>query len=895
MTKPKHSALHSRGESAIATDSSEQSKPGLQTEQPHQSTNIAPNTLPLESSHERTSARPQVKSVLSADYLTSPDSGLVSPSSVSQASNSTKGLAGPSVINKQVLSKLNKTLKEKQKVINQKDSHLRNATLIQDVLSTLPQSTQMANVTGNSSSFANDSIASSENLQQEDSKDGDQKVASNGIPMKSVAGQSKETEQKSKPAFSKAKRIAKQASTKTDFFAAKLADAVYEIESSDSDETFVYETNADDFANEDVNSSTNNLTSVLPIHEENIRTSASTNTDNTDNNSPAVQLLNDNLSVTGSIRNHPLEARAMSPVEDQKKDDDTYPHAALLNTIGLRAESVHSLQSSKYNLRNTFNTTPPTMHNARHTSQAATASLSESHPFSDPYLDNSSRLEKHSMRKGSTNSILSDDRRNFSNRSSNSPLVDSASNLISNPVVFRDAEHGSQMSDNYNDGLYSYGDVDLSADDASSHDDMHLVCTSQNAVPNGHIAPKVNEDHVGTRKSRSKELSSTSSKLRSTTSKLFDKKGAQPRRYSTIPDDLDIEDYDDELIYYDNNTKFPFYNQHSGALNEQSPLLNGHRIPHHRSLNLNLNPKRASPSIKNKRYLSLGYVPPPSQMPLHKRASVFPFPFPDAGDPDYYDFNEYDEDSQMHLHQGHRSPNFVHGRGSPLQTQFTLGQHQNLVPYRRNSLGLLKSILYTFLGIFCILFIGFVAGFFLASTKDLTNVSVLNVLDAIVSQDELIFNVVVEAINPGWFTVSVEDIEIDLFAKSGYLDDDSTGLSVETVLLGTVMKFESALYFEGRFFDRQASQQTGEIRLLGPGKNLTSMRSAETEIAKPKANSEKSDLDRLPDNSEKWKIISQHPFDLILRGVLKYTLPLTANVKSVVINKVGYVDPHYSG
>ena len=61
------------------------------------------------------------------------------------------------------------------------------------------------------------------------------------------------------------KKISKQNSTKTDFFAARLASAVDDIESSDSDETFIYENNdteLDDNAsniNNNNNNSTNNI------------------------------------------------------------------------------------------------------------------------------------------------------------------------------------------------------------------------------------------------------------------------------------------------------------------------------------------------------------------------------------------------------------------------------------------------------------------------------------------------------------------------------------------------------------------------------------------------------------------------------------------------------------
>ena len=66
-------------------------------------------------------------------------------------------------------------------------------------------------------------------------------------------------------------------------------------------------------------------------------------------------------------------------------------------------------------------------------------------------------------------------------------------------------------------------------------------------------------------------------------------------------------------------------------------------------------------------------------------------------------------------------------------------------------------------------------GFLLATTKELTNVSINSFENPIVSQDELLFNIIVEAFNPGWFTVSIDEVELDIFAKSGYLSESMFG------------------------------------------------------------------------------------------------------------------------
>ena len=119
-------------------------------------------------------------------------------------------------------------------------------------------------------------------------------------------------------------------------------------------------------------------------------------------------------------------------------------------------------------------------------------------------------------------------------------------------------------------------------------------------------------------------------------------------------------------------------------------------------------------------------------------------------------------------------------------------------------------------------------GLFWPQQKDLTDVGITSIENPIVSKDELVFNVVIEAFNPGWFSVDINEVELDLFARSGYLPDtDNLKISnmggsqkVETVKLGTILNFESVLNFKGGFLSREPTIQKGGIRLLYPGKML---------------------------------------------------------------------------
>lgn len=802
---------------------------------------------------------------------------------------------GPSVINKQLLSKLNKSLKEKLKVIQTKESHTKNPMLIQDILTTPPLQTAFVHNPTNLSATPVNEAGRPNSPTLETNNDERPHDADVGGPSAVVP---KEPEPKTK---AKSKRIAKQNSTRTDFFAAKLASAVDDVSSSNSDETFVYENNVIDFeGGTNLGSQSGRTGGISGLGGATAGDETSSPVDNINHVPPSIHFVNDNISAAGSIRNAtPLESTINSPIIESRREREDEP--AKIDQS--RAESIHSIQSAKWNLRNTFsvNTTPLSTSNGRSLNPSNLLHVENTTQFLNPYFDGLMRdaSNKAARRESSSNSLVSEDK-SYDLRSPVLHYSDPNHTLVAQPSTYGInvlLPNAQSINEGYHEGNYSFDvedDEELSGDAVSSRADLNLIggdsnLNNINTSPNDGIL-KTDQLTSGKHQHKKSKASTTSSKLRSTTSKLFDKKGAQPRRYSIIPDDIDIEDFDDELIYYDNkNIRFP-YNSQSG--NESASLLGGsHRLPHYRSLNLNFNGKRQP----NKRYTSIGYVPPgaPANQNGNKNNDIFPFPYPEPNQKYYYDFDEYDEDAQADGRDEVKAKGMPgRNRLSPTNTHFFLPRKVSHDNFGDNKIKFFKSFVYTLISIICILAIGFILGFVLASTKDLTNISIVSIDNAVVTQDELVFSIVVEALNPGWFTVIIEEVEIDIFAKSGYLDQPG-GLSVETVLLGSVFNLESALVFEGSLLNRELRQQTGDIKLIGPGKNLTGSNDPPKSFMGHKLRTlGKSHPDPdIPDNADKWKVISKHPFDLILRGVFKYSLPMTSNTKSAVINKVGYVDP----
>lgn len=805
-----------------------------------------------------TDDKPEKKSA----SIPAPLSNAVTPASLYSVSPAS-GLnfqfnAGPSVINKQLLSKLNKSLKEKQKMINAKESHLRNSTLMLDVMSPTLQGLNSSGSASDAGAQANVPLNESIDLDRADSDINN-----------SMIGQGKDDTS----VKVKGKLVAKQNSTRTDFFAAKLAIAVDDVESSDSDETFIYETNVNEYR--EVKSSA--LPSAVADESRRVPPHSIYADNSSQIHSQSVNF--DTASLSGSVRvNTNVDSHVNSPTADIRREDDSYSFMVPLpQPTVTKAESIHSLQSLKYNLRNTFNTTPLAVVASRLQSVSHT---SENPIFSNPYFDSQQKDSK----------VSSGYEKHLSGRYSVLHYADST--LM--PYGVNDTlTNALNLNDPYTDGNYSYDeDDDLSVDGVSSHGDINLMCidaNTSNVLPSSVIRPT---DLVSVSSKAKKNKSSTnSSKLRSTTSKLFDKKGAQPRRYSTIPDDIDIEDFDDELIYYDNSIiRFPYGNLNETS-NESSSLVSGPKIPHYRSLNLNFGARKPSKNTKSQRYLSLGYVPSP--FVGNKRNNIFPFPYVES-QPSNLDFDEYEEQNKLGKQDqlcSKRIPS--NGIQLPGDRIHLLARNSSRDSKQSGRALSFRSLMYLFVAISFILSLGFVLGFFLASTKDLSNVSIVSIENPLVSQDELVLSIVVEALNSGWFTISINELEVDIFAKSGYLEDPSMQSSLETVLLGTALSFESAVTFEGLFFHRKRSRHTGEIKLVSPGKNITGSKvrdlASDTEISQ--LTSIGSHPSSVPDNSEKWATISKHPFDLILRGVLKYNLPFTSAKRSVVVNKAGYVDP----
>ncbi|KAK6345305.1 hypothetical protein TWF718_007224 [Orbilia javanica] len=90
----------------------------------------------------------------------------------------------------------------------------------------------------------------------------------------------------------------------------------------------------------------------------------------------------------------------------------------------------------------------------------------------------------------------------------------------------------------------------------------------------------------------------------------------------------------------------------------------------------------------------------------------------------------------------------------------------------------------------------------------------------------------------------------------------------ETMLLGRIFNFDSALTFDGSPFRQEPTHAIGEVRLSKPGNK--------TEVG----------------GSERWERAMVHTFDLTIRGFLRYQLPLSGRVRTATIQGTVTVRPN---
>jgi len=207
----------------------------------------------------------------------------------------------------------------------------------------------------------------------------------------------------------------------------------------------------------------------------------------------------------------------------------------------------------------------------------------------------------------------------------------------------------------------------------------------------------------------------------------------------------------------------------------------------------------------------------------------------------------------------------------------------------------------------CLVIIG-AASFLVLSNKTMYDVEVRKIQNVLASEQEMVLDLLVGAVNPNVLGISITEMDVIVFAKSKHLSDPTatpTGAALpgptgskmryakrnnpkvddtaivgapwqdpdghwhdgdgelegdsQTMLLGRILHFDQPLYFEGSPIKRHAHYSVGEMRLARPGNR--------TEAG----------------GSARWEKTLQYPFELILRGVFKYSMPFSNKPQSAAM------------
>ncbi|KAI8403126.1 hypothetical protein FOFC_16560 [Fusarium oxysporum] len=191
-------------------------------------------------------------------------------------------------------------------------------------------------------------------------------------------------------------------------------------------------------------------------------------------------------------------------------------------------------------------------------------------------------------------------------------------------------------------------------------------------------------------------------------------------------------------------------------------------------------------------------------------------------------------------------------------------------------------------------------GFMFATSQPMTGIEITAIHNVVTSDQVLMFDLTVKAHNPNIVVVTIDHANLEVFAKSEYTGTDSDwwarpfphgpdDLRVSddpendpplddpdpdddlrpNVLLGRITEFDSPLTFEGSLFHQGTSSSTGEMQLEYPLNNTVG-------------------------GSRRWERIYQNEFDLIVKGVVKYTLPMSARIRSATVSGRKSVSPNSS-
>ncbi|KAJ5788163.1 Vacuolar segregation subunit 7 [Penicillium paradoxum] len=282
-----------------------------------------------------------------------------------------------------------------------------------------------------------------------------------------------------------------------------------------------------------------------------------------------------------------------------------------------------------------------------------------------------------------------------------------------------------------------------------------------------------------------------------------------------------------------------------------------------------------------------------------------------------YDFEAEGADDERTPLVG--TPRSIYSRNGRRPNSASLRQMEYMAQRERGLFSRFGSCAIIFL--LMLIVAGGATSFIVAATQPLLDVQVIAIQNVLASEQELMLDLNVQAVNPNLFPVTIDDTDLNIFAKSRFVGTDkfwrehgdldnfprieqsrrrwhlsqtirclgnaacidksmpsdsdthtNDGVDKGTdppsdpegdprsMLLGRVFHFDSPLSFESSPWNHLTSSSKGQIRLARPGNK--------TEAG----------------GTERWERVLQHPFELTVRGIIKYQLPLSSRYLSASVS-----------
>lgn len=420
--------------------------------------------------------------------------------------------------------------------------------------------------------------------------------------------------------------------------------------------------------------------------------------------------------------------------------------------------------------------------------------------------------------------------------------------------------------------------------------------------------------------------------LRTTASKIFDANGAPLRRYSGVPDDINLEDF----IEQSNGHLMPSV---SNQKDERPRNNSDFNHPADKRFSRDMTDQDHRRTIQEEEgehngdeddMHSMFYYNDRGDLEARPQISDYEEDA-DGMDDDHHDDKYFNmsfntgfgnaNNRQTRLFEPGFSPTDSHYQPNHLGNASNNNQHQNTIineqtplkprkqfsrpqlsysPHnfstRKSSWARIKHCVYFTFVVLSLLTVGFILGFLLATNKELQDFNIVVMDNVLSSSDELLFDITVSAFNPGFFAIGVQEVSLDVFAKSSHISNTVQDVeplnppTKETVLLGTVYNLETPLKFEGGFIRRNYDVSVSTVKLFDPGAKQDP----------PDDDDEHDKIHQLAlkepkDDVEKWKLMIKHEYELIVRGSMQYKIPFFRSNKSVAVQNSVDVRPGRDG